>query len=90
MKLKKAIVALVASLSLVASAGSISTSQVQTVHAAKMKYESNMDTPKFMRGKWYYAGEKKPRVRYTKSVSSVIRWGQGLFEVKKTLLNGKN
>lgn len=89
MKLKKAIVALVASLSLVASAGSISTSQVQTVHAAKIKYESNMDTPKFMRGKWYYAGEKKPRVKYTKSVSSVIRWGQGLFEVEKNVAKWK-
>ena len=89
MKLKKAIVALVASLSLVASAGSISTSQVQTVRAAKIKYESNMDTPKFMRGKWYYAGEKKPRVKYTKSVSSVIRWGQGLFEVEKNVAKWK-
>lgn len=89
MKLKKAIVALVASLSLVASAGSISASQVQTVHAAKIKYESNMDTPKFMRGKWYYAGEKKPRNNYTKSVSSVIMWGQGLFEVKKNVAKWK-
>ncbi|WP_223902718.1 hypothetical protein [Lactobacillus laiwuensis] len=89
MKLKKAIVALVASLSLIASAGSISTSQVQTVHAAKIKYESNMDTPKFMRGKWYYAGEKKPRNNYTKSVSSVIRWGQGLFEVEKNVAKWK-
>ena len=89
MKLKKVLVTLVASLSLVSSVGTISTSQVQTVSAAKIKYESNMDTPKFMRGKWYYAGEKKPGNKYTKSVSSVIGWGQGIFEVEKNVARWK-
>lgn len=94
MKLKKVLVTLVASLSLVSSVGTISTSQVQTVSAARMKYESNMDTPKFIRGKWYFSGEKTPRLKYTKSVSSVIRWGQGVFDVVKNVAKweklGKN